>query len=67
METIEKATFPDYEWELDLRCARCGSTQDLAYDENTEEIYCAICQLLRQQQSRIVRAVTAPRTADCCR
>jgi len=43
MMIIEKELFPDYEWELDVCCARCGSTHYLIFDEESEEIYCGPC------------------------
>jgi hypothetical protein len=53
MATIEKELFPDYEWELDFCCARCGSTHYLIFDEESEEIYCGPCLgLLRRQQKQ---------------
>jgi len=43
MLTLEKELFPEYEWELDFCCARCGSTHYLIFDEDSEEIYCGPC------------------------
>ena len=51
MMVIEKELFPDYEWELDFCCTRCGSTHYLIYDEDSEEIYCGPClEFLRRHQ-----------------
>jgi hypothetical protein len=53
MLTFEKEIFPDYEWELDFCCARCGSTHYLIFDEDSEEIYCGPClDFLRHHQKR---------------
>lgn len=43
MLTFEKEYIPDYEWELDFCCARCGSTHYLIFDDDGEEIYCGPC------------------------
>lgn len=51
MTVVEKVWFPDYEWELDFCCTRCGSTHYLIYDEDSEEIYCGPClEFLRRRQ-----------------
>jgi hypothetical protein len=53
MMTIEKELFPDYEWELDFCCARCGSTHYLIFDEESDEIYCGPClEIIRRQQKQ---------------
>ena len=53
MMVVEKELFPDYEWELDFCCARCGSTHYLIYDEDSEEIYCGPClEFLRRHQKQ---------------
>jgi late competence protein required for DNA uptake (superfamily II DNA/RNA helicase) len=50
---LEKEVFPDYEWELDFCCARCGSTHYLLLDEESEEIYCRPClELIRRKQTQ---------------
>ena len=43
MLTLEKELLPDYEWDLDSCCARCGSTHYLIFDEELEETYCGPC------------------------
>lgn len=53
MMTIEKELFPDYEWEVDFCCARCGSTHYLIFDEESEEIYCGPClEFIRRHQQQ---------------
>ena len=53
MMIVEKELFPDYEWELDYCCTRCGSTHYLIYDEDSEEIYCGPClEFLRRRQKQ---------------
>lgn len=53
MMVVENEWFPDYEWELDFCCTRCGSTHYLIYDEDSEEIYCGPClEFLRRHQKQ---------------
>ncbi len=53
MMIAEKELFPDYEWELDFCCARCGSTHYLIFDEENEEIYCGPClEFIRRHQKQ---------------
>ncbi len=52
-EKHERELFPDYEWELDFCCARCGSTHYLIFDEESEEIYCGPClEFMRRHKVR---------------
>lgn len=47
----EKFLFPDYEWQLDFRCERCGRKHDLVFDKATETMYCSSClRFLHSQQ-----------------
>ncbi len=53
MTMVEKELFPDYEWELDFCCTRCGSAHYLIFDEESEEIYCGPClELFRRRQKQ---------------
>lgn len=39
----DKELFPDFEWQLDFRCERCGEKHDLVFDKSTETMYCTTC------------------------
>jgi hypothetical protein len=54
MMKTEEELFPDYDWEVDICCARCGSPYYLVADEESEEIYCGPClDFMRHHPARL--------------
>ncbi|RIK71640.1 hypothetical protein DCC62_21570 [candidate division KSB1 bacterium] len=61
----ERELFPDYEWELDFRCERCGEKHDLVFDKATETMYCSAClRFLHSQQMGKGEAAEAMKKGD---
>jgi hypothetical protein len=66
MMAMEKDLIPDYDWEVESCCARCGSIHYLIFDEESKKFYCGPCLQLIHQHKKLQPVIEIPEEDDFC-